>query len=415
MFIIKHKEFLLQVFKYTISAFGGPQSHLASIFKNFTNNKNFYSTSEIIELNNLCLILPGATSTQLITLLGYKKGGFKLAFITFLIWIIPACFLMGLLSFFILNDNNSLLIIKYLKFIQPMAIGFLFFSTYTIFKVSIKNITSLVIFILGFFFTLIFFKTPWIIPILILLASIISILTYKTVVKKPHSKRKNVKYKYLILFLGIFILSGYLSERSRVNSWENRKIFNLFENFYRFGSIVFGGGDVLIPLMIDQYIERPNTHKQSINKAESIKLNKEAILNGYGLVKAIPGPIFSISSFIGGISLSNKGKLMQVLGCIIASIAIFTPSFLIILFVFPFWESIKFNNLIIKSIQGINAVIVGIMLASAAYLSKNEIFSLNYSSIINLLIVLASFILLFKTKTPPSLIVLLCIILGILF
>jgi len=415
LFKKKHKEFLFQVFKYTISAFGGPQSHLALLFKNFTINRNYCSKEEIIELNSLCQILPGATSTQLITLIGYKKGGFKLALLTFLIWVIPASFIMGLLSFLIVNNNNSLNIIKNLKFIQPMAIGFLLFSTYTIFKVSIKNTTSIFIFIIGFLFTLIYFKTPWIIPILIVFASIISIFSTKQLVKKPQPKRNNLKYRYLILFLSIFILSGYLSERSRVKSWENRKIFNLFENFYRFGSIVFGGGDVLIPLLIDQYIERPTTHKQSINKSESIKLNKETILNGYGIVKAIPGPIFSISSFIGGISLSNKGKFLQVLGCIIASIAIFTPSFLIILFVFPFWENLKFNNLIIKSIQGINAVIVGIMLASAAYLLKPDSFSLNSPSIINLLIVFTSFVLLFKTKTPPSLVVLLCIILGIIF
>ena len=136
MFIKKHKEFLFQVFKYTISAFGGPQSHLALLFKNFTINRNYCSKEEIIELNSLCQILPGATSTQLITLIGYKKGGFKLALLTFLIWVIPACFIMGLLSFLIVNNNNSLNIIKNLKFIQPMAIGFLLFSTYTIFKVS---------------------------------------------------------------------------------------------------------------------------------------------------------------------------------------------------------------------------------------------------------------------------------------
>lgn len=415
MFIRKHKEFLYNVLKYTISAFGGPQSHLALLFKTFTINRNFYSTDEIIELNSLCQILPGATSTQLITLLGYKRGGLKLAFLTFLIWVIPACFIMGLLSFLIVNNNNSLSIIKNLKFIQPMAIGFLLFSTYTIFKTTIKNLKSIIIFITGFLLTLIYFKTPWIIPILIVLASLISIFSTKRVAKKPQPKRKNLKYKYLILFVSIFMLSGYLSEKSRENSWENRKFFNLFENFYRFGSIVFGGGDVLIPLLIDQYIERPTTHKQLINKSESIKLNKETILNGYGMVKAIPGPIFSISSFIGGISLSNKGKLMQVLGCIIASISIFTPGFLIILFVFPFWENLKFNNLIINSIQGINAVVVGIMLASATYLLKTDSIYLNFNTLVNLLIVFTTFILLIKTKTPPSLIVLFCIILGIIF
>ena len=74
-------------------------------------------------------------------------------------------------------------------------------------------------------------------------------------------KSKNIRWYNLWLFISIFLIAGLLSEMSRKQEWDNRKAFNLFENFYRFGSIVFGGSDVLIPLIVDQYVARPTAEK----------------------------------------------------------------------------------------------------------------------------------------------------------
>ena len=64
-----------------------------------------------------------------------------------------------------------------------------------------------------------------------------------------------------LTFLFVFLLAGLLSESARKNDWNHRKLYNVFENFYRFGSFVFGGGDVLLPMMLDQYVERPDNTK----------------------------------------------------------------------------------------------------------------------------------------------------------
>ena len=76
------------------------------LYKIFVEKYKFISNEDLIELNSFCQLLPGASSTQLITLIAYKRGGYLLSFITFLIWVTPACIIMGLLSFYILHIPN---------------------------------------------------------------------------------------------------------------------------------------------------------------------------------------------------------------------------------------------------------------------------------------------------------------------
>ena len=94
------------------------------------------------------------------------------------------------------------------------------------------------------------------------------------------------------------------------------------------------------------------------------------ILTGYGIVRAIPGPVFSIGSFTGGMVLRNENKFTQLLGCILGSIAIFLPSALLVLFFYPVWNNLKKYVVIYRSLEGINAAIVGIMFGAFFYLIK---------------------------------------------
>ena len=121
---MRHIPFLKAVLMYTITAFGGPQGHLGMMLKTFVNKRRYITEEELIEYNSFCQLLPGASSTQVITLIGYKRGGVALAIITLLIWILPACFLMGLLSFLLTKFTDRNLTENLFKFIQPMAIGF---------------------------------------------------------------------------------------------------------------------------------------------------------------------------------------------------------------------------------------------------------------------------------------------------
>lgn len=84
----------------------------------------------------------------------------------------------------------------------------------------------------------------------------------------------------------IFIIAGVLSEAARKQQWESRKAFNLFENFYRFGSFVFGGGDVLIPLILDQYVARPSSERMQKKDQNIIRIERDELLTGAGMVRA---------------------------------------------------------------------------------------------------------------------------------
>src|ERR1700704_5478069 len=97
--ILRHIPFLKAVFLYTVSAFGGPQGHLGMMMKTFVERRRDVTKEELMEYVSFCQLLPGATSTQTLTLIGYKRGGIPLAVLTLLIWILPACVLMSAFSF----------------------------------------------------------------------------------------------------------------------------------------------------------------------------------------------------------------------------------------------------------------------------------------------------------------------------
>src|SRR6188472_3106241 len=101
MQLLRHVPFLKSVFLHSISAFGGPQAHIGMMLKTFVHRTPYVTEQELLEYNAFCQLLPGASSTQTLTLIGYKRGGIPLAILTLLIWMTPACFLMGALSFLV--------------------------------------------------------------------------------------------------------------------------------------------------------------------------------------------------------------------------------------------------------------------------------------------------------------------------
>jgi len=93
--LLRHIPYLRAVFLHSITAFGGPQGHLGMMMKTFVQKRKDVTEKELLEIVSFCNMLPGASSTQTLTLIGYKRGGLALATLTLLIWIFPACFLMG--------------------------------------------------------------------------------------------------------------------------------------------------------------------------------------------------------------------------------------------------------------------------------------------------------------------------------
>ena len=107
MVLFRHVPFLKAVFYYTISAFGGPQGHLGMMIKTFVERRRDVTKEELMEYVAFCQLLPGATSTQTLTLIGYKRGGVPFAVLTLIIWILPASLLMGSFSFLVHYINTT--------------------------------------------------------------------------------------------------------------------------------------------------------------------------------------------------------------------------------------------------------------------------------------------------------------------
>ena len=401
---------------HSVTAFGGPQGHFGMMMKTFVDKRKDVTKEELMEYVSFCQMLPGASSTQTLTLIGYKRGGVSLALATLIIWILPACTLMGILSFIVGKIGSANLQNSAFQFIQSMAVGFLAYAGVNTFKISINNLITQLIMLFSTVGTFLLFKTPWVFPVLIILGGITTNFSNKRFPVKEKIKTRQIRWQNIWLFVLIFLIAGYLSETARKENWQERKMYNLFENFYRFGSIVFGGGDVLIPMMLDQYVERPTTLKFADNRANIIRIDRNELLTGAGIVRAIPGPVFSIASFTGGIALKKEGYEKQLLGCFIGSVGIFLPSALLVLFFFPVWQYLKKFVVVYRALEGINAVVVGLIWGSTLYLLKDlSITTITMFTILNIIIIPATFLTLTFTKIPAPVIVLFCLLLGWIF
>ncbi len=415
MNLIRHIPFLRAVLLHSVTAFGGPQGHWGMMVKTFVQQRKDVTEEELLDYNGFCQMLPGASSTQVLTLIGYKRGGIPLAIFTLLIWIIPASLLMSGLSFLLDYYEKIAHPASFFRFIQPMAIGFIAYSALRTFKIAVHNTITRVIVVIATVATFLAFKTPWVFPILIVIAGIATNFSDKRIPQKGIPP-KQVKWGNLLIFLVLFGIAGYLSETATKQNWENRKVFNLFENNYRFGSLVFGGADVLMPLMYEQYVTRPQSKRIIENKRDVLKIEREAFLTGSGIVRAIPGPVFSIGAFTGGMVLKEQGKSFQLLGCMIGVIAIFLPSALLVLFFFPVWYNLKKYAVIFRSLEGIRAAVVGIMAGAVVFLMNDHIFpelwTQNWNILWDLGIVVVTFLVLRINRVPAPFIVIACLILG---
>ncbi len=387
---LRHLEFLKHILVISLTAFGGPQAHLAMILNTLVHKKQYVKEQDLIELIALCQILPGPSSTQIITAIGLRKGGTLLAFVTLLVWMLPAVVIMTLVVLFFSYISQEGLSTDFIRFLKPMAVGFVLFAAFKISRTIIKTKTQMFIITATTLIT-IFIRSPWIYPIALVVGGLITNFTVKDKKAEP-KKPMDIRWKYLTIFFSILIVAAILGAITQAKS------VLLFENTYRYGSIIFGGGQVLIPMMYEQFVLYKNY------------LTSQEFLAGYGIVQALPGPVFSFSTYVGGMSIKNLGTFGHILGSLIGTVGIFLPGTLLIFFVAPIWESLKKYAFIKKSLEGINAAAAG-MVAAAAYILFDSI----GFDLINILVIGVTFLVLMFTRVPSPVIVFLFLILGLIF
>jgi chromate transporter len=390
--------FLYDVIWFTLTAFGGAQAHVGMMLKNFVNKRKYISETELLELNALTQILPGPSSTQTLVGIAYKVGGLPMAITAFFIWILPSTALMSLavLSYTVLGQKEKFDAI--LEFIQPIAVGIVAYAAFSFAGTILKSSTSIWL-AAGSLFATLLLRNAYAFPILILIGGIVS-STVETAVEENNLRFKlfsNINPRKIGYFLGLLLLFaglGALINRTSPFSLPIR----LFENFYRNGIMIFGGGQVLIPFMYTEFVEMKGY------------LSSDQFLSGYAFQQALPGPTFSFTSFVGGMTLKNAGFNIygQIMGSMIAVLGINLPGLILILFIVPFWNDLKKITRIKNSLSGINAVSVGFM--GAAFLLLLQPVGINFFSIG---LISITFLVLVFTKIKTPLLILAGVLLGL--
>jgi chromate transporter len=391
--------FIRDVSLYTFTAFGGPQAHIAVLLREFVEKRRYITEEELMELNALSQIMPGPSSTQTLVGIAWKVGGLRLAIITFLIWILPSATIMCLaaISYKMFADKDKFTSI--LRFIQPMAVGIVTYATYVFARKFLKSRVTIMLAVGSLIATLIL-HNPYAFPILILLGGIIS-SALETQQQENELRVKlfaNVNPNKVAYFIGILLFFAALGAIINQTSPLSLPI-RLFENFYRNGILIFGGGQVLVPLMYTEFVDLKHY------------LSNSEFLSGYALQQALPGPTFAFTSFLGGIAMGNKGYGMfgQIMGSLVAVIGINLPGLILILFIVPFWNDLKKITRIKNSLSGINAVAVGFMATALILLIKP--FGLNLMAYG---LVAVTFLLLNFTKIKAPMIIIIGIIIGLI-
>ena len=382
-------QFLKDTFLCSLVAFGGPEAHMGVFLDRLVQKKNYLSEKALLEWMALCSFLPGPTSTQVITAIGLERGGRSLAILTLLIWAMPALCLMTLIALIpALIDKNSFASIT--SFLAPMAAGFVGWAAWVLGRKVVINPLSFGLWGFGLAIALVS-TTPWAIPVAFCVGAGLSILlSSKTEqFQSQHIGKFSVPWGIFFLFITLLcvgIISSFFSENS---------LWVTFERFYRFGCLVFGGGQVVVPLMQGELVDSNGLMTQS------------EFLAGFGLVQALPGPMFSFAAYAGGMSEQVSGINRQFLSAMIAGWAIFLPGTLLLFLIHPIWANLKQLTRAHLALKGMNAIAGG--LVGGVFIKI--LFSMNWLGL-DLVVLLVSLGLLISRKLPAPIIVL---IVGLIY
>ncbi|MEY2941706.1 MAG: hypothetical protein RJA67_1392 [Bacteroidota bacterium] len=384
---LKHLDFLWDVLLLACTSFGGPQVHFALFLDRLVKKRAYLTEEELFEIQALCSVLPGPTSTQMITAIGLKRGGASLAYLTLLCWITPAVLIMTLAAYGMTFLRNH----SILHYVLPVGIGLILQAGWYMAKKVITGPMYVIILLVTLFLG-IAFHSPYIFPLVLVLGGIVSSFNYKDFPRQT-------KHKFVIPWANFHLYWGFLVALALLGHFTDYFPIRLFENFYRNGSLVFGGGHILAPVLYTEFVE----FKQLISS--------DAFLTGMALSQTLPGPVFAFTSYLGVLLMKDYGLLGELAGSLIGALGIFLPGTFLIFFVFRIWGQLKQYRFIRASLAGIQAASVGLTLVAVFTFTRPLMVDAQF---VSLGIVAAAFVLAEKTKIPAILLFGLALIAGII-
>lgn len=332
-------------------SFGGPAAHIGYFRKTFVENLGWVSEEKYAGLIALSQFLPGPASSQVGFSIGLYRGGIPGAIAAFIGFTLPSFLIMLFLATSAYLQSSSGLVHQIILALKLLAVVIVADATLSMFNNFCLNSTTKGIAIISAV-SLLAFPSLW---TQMLVLGIAAGIGMKTLASFSTNTRSNTlpttaeisnpnsgllltsqAKTALVLFFGCLIgpfLLSYLSEWAK-----------LFYHFYISGTLVFGGGHVVLPLL-----------QETVGDA----ISSDRFLMGYAAAQAIPGPMFTLATFLGA-ELTEQ----PFLSALVATIAIFLPGFLLIIAIKDSWERLTTNVLVAGAIKGINAAVVGLLLSA---------------------------------------------------
>ena len=363
-------------------SFGGPAAHLVFFHRKFVTQLQWLNDTQYSQLVALAQLLPGPSSSQVGLSIGYLQRGYTGAVIAWLGFTLPSVILMTLVallgqSYFHILNSNSFHTIQLIVF---SVIAWAFWQMLRSFcksawqyAVLILSVTLLIVVSVSFNQILV-----------IMLGAICGLLAgyfsqsdskpkeiNKTAISSPYIRSAAAPY-WLLAFILPFVLLPLAGKL-----WSESEL-QFFSNFYQTGSLVFGGGHVILPLLYQDFVTT------GLVSAQSFDL-------GYAFAQLMPGPLFSFASYIGALLPWTPYAWLNTL---LATCAIFLPSFFLIFATLPYWSWLMQQRHIHQAVMGINAAVVGLLLYLLLDLSQR------YFSYGSDLVFVAVMIALLRSKLP---------------
>ena len=333
-------EILLISSKLGFTSFGGPIAHLGYFHDEYIRRRKWMDEKIYADLVALCQFLPGPASSQVGMGIGVMRAGTLGGIVSFIGFTLPS--VLALILFAIILQELDIANAGWIHGLKIVAVAVVAHAILGMAKKLTPDVKRKTIALFALVVALLW-QTAFIQIGIILIAAFVGFLLYQqhqasdeTQVQFPISRKFGVMC--LTLFFALLIGLPMLREAISFN-W-----IAMFDSFYRSGSLVFGGGHVVLPLLDREFVPTG-------------WLSEEAFLAGYGAAQAVPGPLFTFAAYLGAVMNGWQGGLL-------ATFAIFLPSFLLILGTLPFWNTLRQNPKVKGALMGVNAAVVGILIAA---------------------------------------------------
>ncbi|WP_044337229.1 chromate transporter [Rossellomorea aquimaris] len=323
-----------------LTSFGGPVAHLGYFHEEYVRRRKWMDEKSYADLVALCQFLPGPASSQVGMGIGIMRAGVLGGIVSFIGFTLPS--VVALILFAIILQGFDVADAGWIHGLKIVAVAVVAHAILGMAKKLTPDLKRKAIALFALVVILLW-QTAFSQIGIILLSAFIGFLLFKQ--HKPDDEARidfPISRRFavicLAIFFGLLFLLPFLRELTSLE-W-----IALFDSFYRSGSLVFGGGHVVLPLLEREFVPTG-------------WLTEEAFLAGYGAAQAVPGPLFTFAAYIGAVINGWQGGLL-------ATFAIFLPAFLLILGTLPFWDSLRRNPKIKGALMGVNAAVVGILIAA---------------------------------------------------